>query len=70
METENKFFENDRGIEVTFCRNCRNCPSLIITQDSDTVILGGEEEGFSEWTKEQFLDMVTMAKNGTFDRFE
>ncbi len=61
--------KNERGLNVTFCATCDKCPSVVITKDFDTVILGGQEEGFSEWTKEQFKEMVETAKEGLYDEY-
>lgn len=61
--------KDEKGINVTFCSNCKTCPSVVLTKDSDVVILGGLEEGFSEWTKDQFREMVSSVKNGDYDEY-
>ena len=61
--------ENERGIDITFCKTCSTCPSVVLTKDHDVVILGGEEEGWSEWTKEQFKEMVETSKEGLYDKY-
>ena len=58
-----------KGVNVTMCRTCKTCPSINIHKDLDKVILGGEDEGFSIWTKEQFEIMVEEIKKGTFDGY-
>lgn len=57
----------DESIQMTFCANCKNCPSVDMTLESDEVIVGGEEEGFTLFTKEQFKLFIAEAKAGTFD---
>jgi hypothetical protein len=32
-------------------------------------VLGGEDEGFSIWTKDQFKEMVEEIKKGKFDEY-
>ena len=54
-------------IQMTFCANCKNCPAVDMTLESNEVIVGGEEEGFTSFTKEQFKLFIEEAKAGTFD---
>jgi len=61
--------QTEKGIDITFCSSCKNCPSIVLTKDFDTVILGGKDEGFSEWKKEQFKELVNSAKDGMFDKY-
>lgn len=62
--------ETNRGLQITFCgKGSCKCPSIDINKDNDTVILGGKEEGFTRFTKEQFDMFISEAKNGTFDTF-
>ena len=35
----------------------------------DKIIIGGEEEGYTEFTKEQFELFMSEAKSGTFDKY-
>ena len=58
---------NSQEIKMTFCANCKTCPSVDMTLESDEVIVGGEEEGFTLFTKEQFKLFIEEAKSGTFD---
>lgn len=59
--------KDNRKIDITFCSTCQNCPSIILDKDVDHVMIGGEEEGWSKWTKEQFENMVNTIKSGVFD---
>ena len=61
--------DSSRGTHITFCKTCKTCPSINIHKDIDNVILGGEDEGFSIWTKEQFKEMVEEIKKGKFDEY-
>ena len=54
---------------MTFCANCKSCPSIDISADSDKVVVGGEEEGYTEFTKEQFALFMDVVKTGTFDKY-
>ena len=61
--------DSSRGTNVIMCKTCKTCPSINIHKDIDTVILGGKEEGYSTWTKEQFKIMIEEIKKGTFDGY-
>lgn len=63
---KNKFVSED-SINMTFCANCKTCPAINITKDSDTVIVGGKDEGYTRFTKEQFKLFVEEVKDGVFD---
>ena len=60
---------SEQRAEMTFCANCKTCPSIDISADSDKVIVGGEEEGYTEFTKEQFALFMDVVKSGTFDQY-
>ena len=55
--------------QITFCASCKSCPAIDISHESDKVVVGGEEEGYTEFTKEQFALFVKTIKEGTYDRF-
>ena len=61
---------SEDGISMNMCGkgNC-NCPSVNVHKALDNVVLGGEEEGFSIWTKEQFKIMIEEIKKGKFDEY-
>lgn len=59
----------EKGVQMTFCATCKRCPSINIHEEVETVILGGKEEGYSVWKKEQFAEFVKEIKKGTFNRF-
>lgn len=59
----------EKGMQRTFCRTCKTCPSISIHEELDTVVLGGKEEGFTVWEKGHFKDMVEDIKAGMFDKF-
>ena len=40
--------------QMTFCASCKSCPAIDISKESDKVVVGGEDEGYTEFTKEQF----------------
>lgn len=54
-------------VEMTFCKTCKTCPAVSITKDSDTVVVGGDDEGYTKFTKEQFKLFVDECKAGVFD---
>lgn len=60
---------SDQRAEMTFCANCKSCPAIDISADSDRVVVGGEDEGFTEFTKEQFALFMDVVKSGTFDKY-
>ena len=59
----------EKGMQRTFCKTCKTCPSISIHENLDKVILGGREEGFTVWEKGHFKDMVEDIKAGMFDKF-
>lgn len=59
---------NNRA-EMTFCASCKTCPAIDISTDSDKVVVGGEEEGYTEFTKEQFALFMDVVKKGAFDKY-
>tara|TARA_R100001440_G_scaffold37685_2_gene57149 strand:+ start:1148 stop:1378 length:231 start_codon:yes stop_codon:yes gene_type:complete len=74
MNLEN--FEGLKNVEVsnnraqmTFCASCKSCPAIDISADSDRVVVGGEEEGYTEFTKEQFKLFTEVVKSGEFDKY-
>ena len=73
METFNKNLKTqykDGNYEVLLCGQGKcKCPSIYISEEKDNIVLGGNEEGFTNFTKEQFKLFVDEIKNGTFDKF-
>jgi hypothetical protein len=63
--------ETEKKIEVTFCKcnNSEKCPTIWIEKDNDTIIIGGDEEGYTRFTKEQFKMFSEEINKGTFDKF-
>ena len=59
----------DEYINMTFCANCKNCPSIHIEKDKDIITIGGDEEGYTKFTKEQFLLFAEQIKKGMFDGY-
>ena len=58
------------ALQITFCGKGKcKCPSIDINKENDTIIIGGEEEGFTRFTKEQFELFLAEAKDGTFDTY-
>ena len=55
--------------QMTFCASCKSCPAIDISTESDKVVVGGEDEGYTEFTKEQFELFCKTVKGGAFDRF-
>ena len=60
---------SDNRAEITFCASCKTCPAIDISTDSDKVVVGGEDEGYTEFTKEQFALFMDVVKSGTFDKY-
>tara|TARA_Y100000592_G_scaffold67814_1_gene105398 strand:+ start:2334 stop:2636 length:303 start_codon:yes stop_codon:yes gene_type:complete len=55
--------------QMTFCANCKSCPAIDISAESDTVVVGGDEEGYTSFTKEQFKLFADVVKSGAFDKY-
>ena len=55
--------------QMTFCASCKSCPAIDISTESDKVVVGGEDEGYTEFTKDQFELFIKTVKEGAFDRF-
>ena len=69
-------FEGLKNVEVsevraqmTFCANCKSCPAIDISAESDKVVVGGDDEGYTEFTKEQFKLFAEVVKSGAFDKY-
>jgi len=58
-----------KGIQRTFCKTCKTCPAVDISTDRDIVIIGGDDEGYTEFTKEQFVLFIKEIKKGIFDEY-
>lgn len=69
LEGIKNFKDDGKTLSFTMCKTCKTCPDLIISKDSDEVILGGEHEGISTWTKDQFKDFVHAIKLGVADEY-
>ena len=60
---------NER-LEITFCGKGKcKCPSIDLDINRDKIIIGGEDEGYTEFTKEEFKLFVEEVKAGTFDKY-
>lgn len=59
---------NSWEVSMTFCANCKTCPSVLMTLENDEVTVGGEDEGYTHFTKAQFKLFIEEAKSGTFDK--
>lgn len=60
---------NESRISITFCKPNSCCPSIEVDKNSDNIVIGGEDEGFTTFTKEQFQMFVEEVKHGTFDKY-
>lgn len=70
MKNENLKHEiSDSRIEVTFCKPGSCCPSIVVDKNDDDILLGGNDEGYTSFTKEQFRMLVDEIKHGTFDQY-
>jgi hypothetical protein len=56
-------------IQITFCKPNSCCPSITLDKNENDIIIGGEEEGYTKFTKEQFKMFVEEVKHGTFDTY-
>ena len=59
----------DKRTQMTFCASCKSCPAIDISTESDKVIVGGDDEGYTEFTKDQFALFVKTVKDGAYDKF-
>lgn len=55
-----------KGTQITFCKNKKCCPTITVAED-DSFLIGGDEEGFSKFSKTNLQDFVQAAKEGKFD---
>jgi len=60
---------SDSRLEITFCKPGSCCPSIIMDRNNDKIVIGGNDEGHTIFTKEQFKLFLEEAKDGTFDRY-
>jgi len=56
-------------ISITFCKPGSCCPSITVDKNTDDIVIGGLEEGYTKFTKEQFKMFLEEAKHGTFDEY-
>lgn len=56
----------NKELVVEFCRGRRCCPTVTRMADGNYVI-GGEVEGRTVFTEQNFQDFVAAAKAGNFD---
>ena len=62
--------QTNKNLQITFCGKGKcKCPSIDINKDNDTIIIGGKDEGFTRFTKEQFDMFIQEVKYGTFDNY-
>jgi hypothetical protein len=62
--------QTDNHLEITLCgKGSCKCPSIEMDVDSDHILIGGEEEGYTTFTKEQFSLLIDEIKHGTFDKY-
>jgi len=60
----------DEKIDITFCGKGKcKCPSIEMDLNSDKIIIGGKDEGYTEFTKDEFMLFVNEVKSGTFDKY-
>ena len=60
----------DTHMEITMCGSGKcKCPSIDIDLNRDEVVIGGKEEGYTTFTKEQFQLFMDEIKGGTFDKY-
>ena len=60
----------DEKIDITFCGKGKcKCPSIEMDLNSDKVIIGGEDEGYTQFTQNEFKLFVNEVKAGTFDKY-
>ena len=59
----------ETSVQMTFCASCKTCPAISISVDSDKVVVGRKDEGFTEFTKDQFALFVKTVKAGTYDKY-
>tara|TARA_R100001244_G_C5153128_1_gene129983 strand:+ start:693 stop:902 length:210 start_codon:yes stop_codon:yes gene_type:complete len=56
-------------INMVFCARCKTCPSIHIDKDKDEILIGGKKEGYTKFTKEQFILFMEQIKKGIFDGY-
>ena len=60
----------DEKIDITFCGKGKcKCPSIEMGLNNDKIIIGGKDEGYTEFTKDEFMLFVNEVKAGTFDKY-
>jgi len=50
---------------IQFCCGGKKCP--VVEPKGTNVVIGGKEEGYTTFDKDQFRDLVKAAKEGKFD---
>jgi hypothetical protein len=62
--------ETKNHLEITLCgKGSCKCPTIDMNLENDHVVMGGAEEGYTTFTKEQFNLLSDEIKAGTFDKY-
>jgi len=62
--------ETATGFNLTLCgKGSCKCPAVDIDENRDEIIIGGDEEGYTRFTKEQFKLLREEMKAGRFDKY-
>tara|TARA_R110002074_G_scaffold63545_1_gene152262 strand:+ start:166 stop:369 length:204 start_codon:yes stop_codon:yes gene_type:complete len=62
--------ETENTLKIVFCgKGSCKCPSIDISKSNGVITIGGEEEGYTQFTKEQFKMFLEEAKKGTFEKY-
>tara|TARA_R110000824_G_C15120796_1_gene668054 strand:+ start:757 stop:981 length:225 start_codon:yes stop_codon:yes gene_type:complete len=70
LNTDLPHNQTSERIEITFCGKGKcKCPSIEMDLNRDKIIIGGEKEGYTEFTKEEFKLFMSEIKGGTFDKY-
>ena len=62
--------ETRTGLNITMCgKGSCKCPAVDIDENKDEVLIGGKEEGYTTFTKEQFELLMNEVKGGRFAKY-
>ena len=51
-------------IDITFCGKGKcKCPAISVDKNSDNIVIGGDDEGYTSVTKEVFKEFSSMIKS-------
>lgn len=56
-----------KGTQIHFCKSKKGCCPTVQKTEDGNFLIGGNDEGFSTFTRINMIDFIQAAKEGKFD---